>query len=117
MKKILEVLWDGKNEVRFNTDIDVKKNPNVLFEINRDVVFAMLTRLWGGNELSVLAVIRALAIADLAVSVNTDEMVKSLSDSAHYVKDTLLEARKMFEKQGGSIITFPPGVGPNSSKS
>jgi len=117
MKKILEVLWYGENDVRFNTDIDVIKNPNVVLDINRDVLFSMITRLWGGNELSVLAMIRALAIADLAASVNTDEMVKMLSESAHYMKSIMQEARKEFEKRGGSIMTFAPGVKPSSSKS
>jgi len=117
MKKILEVLWYGENDVRFNTDIDVIKNPDVMFDINRDVLFSMLTRLWGGNELSVLAVIRALAIADLAASINTDEMVKMLSESAHFMKEVLQDARRMFEKNGGTIVTFAPGVKPGSSKS
>ena len=38
----------------------------------------MSSSLWGGNELNVLAMIRALAVADLGVSVNRGEMVRYL---------------------------------------
>lgn len=54
----------------------------------------MVTRLWGGNETAVLAMIRALAIADLAVSVN----------------------RKQMERNGEKVIRFAPGVTPSSFK-
>ncbi len=70
MKKILEVLQDGDIDIRFNTDLDPVKHPNVIPNVITRTAFAMVTKLWGGNEAAVLAMIRALAIADLAVSVN-----------------------------------------------
>ena len=76
MKKILEVLQYGDIDIRFNTDFDPVKNPNVIPDVISRTAFAMVTRLWGGNEMAVLAMIRALAIADLAVSVNRKQMIR-----------------------------------------
>jgi len=117
MKKILEVLRYGENDIRFNTDIDVTKNPNVISDLSREITFEMLTRLWGGNEKSVLAMIRVLAIADLAASVNMEEMVKQMSESAGFLKQLWQEACELFEKEGGKITMFPPGVKPVNAKS
>ena len=82
MKKILEVLQYGDTDIRFNTDIDVRKNPNAVMDILSRVAFAMTTSLWGGNEMSVLAMIRTLSIADLAVSVNREEMIHQLDETS-----------------------------------
>ena len=35
MKKILEVLQDGSGLLRFNTDIDVTKNPQMALDITQ----------------------------------------------------------------------------------
>ena len=69
MKKILEVLRYGENDIRFHTDIDPKKDPEIINQTVVEVAMAMMTTLWGGNEQAVLAMIRALSIADLGVSV------------------------------------------------
>ena len=55
MKKILEVLQDGSGLLRFNTDIDVTKNPQMALDITQSAIISMATTLWGGNEISVLA--------------------------------------------------------------
>ena len=65
MKKILEVLRYGENDIRFHTDLDPTKAPGIIPETTTELAIAMMTTLWGGNELAVLAMIRALAIADL----------------------------------------------------
>lgn len=59
MKKILEVLQDGSGLLRFNTDIDVTKNPQMALDITQSAIISMATTLRGGNEISVLAMIRA----------------------------------------------------------
>ena len=112
MKKILEVLQYSDIDLRFNTDVDVRKNHNIVPETISRAAFTMVTRLWGGNEQSVLAMIRALAIADLAVSVNREEMVRFLDEASADMAKVMAEARREFEKNGGKLTTFPAGIAP-----
>ena len=107
MKKILEVLRYGEHDIRFRTDIDPLKDPDVIHETVIEVAMAMMTTLWGGNEQAVLAMIRALSI----------QMVDFLDEASEGLASSLLEARKAFEKAGGKATFFPPGVAPPKSRS
>lgn len=117
MKKILEVLQYGEMDIRFNTDIDVNKNPEVVLDIVSKVAFSMATKLWGGNELSVLAMIRALSIADLALSVNRKEMIKELDRSSETMARTMKMAAEEFRRNGGKLMTFGPEIMPGKTRS
>ena len=117
MKKILEVLQYGDIDIRFNTDIDVMKNPDAVQEVIAKTSLAMTTTLWGGNEQSVLAMIRALSIADLGVSVNLKEMIRFLDESSRICALTLEEWRKMLESKGTKVQVFPPNIKPSGTKS
>ena len=117
MKKILEVIRYGDNDIRFRTDMDPLKDPNLIPQTISELAFAMMSTLWGGNEQAVLAMIRALAIADLAVSVNRREMIAFLDDASGMLVETLQSARKAFEETGGKIAFFGPGVKPPKTKS
>ena len=117
MKKILEVLQYGDIDIRFNTDIDVLKHPEAVQETIAKASLAMTTTLWGGNEQSVLAMIRALSIADLGVSVNRKEMIKFLDDSSCVCELSLHEWRKMTERKGNTVHVFPPNIKPSGTKS
>lgn len=64
MKKILEVLQCEDGHLRFNTDLDVQKDPMAIMDLTVSAMFRMATRLWGGNEQTVIAVIRSLFVAD-----------------------------------------------------
>lgn len=116
MKKILEVLQDGDIDIRFNTDLDPVKHPNVIPNVITRTAFAMVTKLWGGNEAAVLAMIRALAIADLAVSVNRQQMIQFLDEESAALAISINEAMTAFRKKGGRITVFPPGVKPSGLK-
>lgn len=116
MKKILEVLQYGEYDFRFNTDVDARKNPESIPLITAGLSMAMATSLWGGNEVSVLAIIRSLAISDLALSVNRSEMIKFLDEASRIQALAINEAKNAFEKGGGKIVTFAPGVKPPKSK-
>lgn len=113
MKKILEVLQDGSGQLRFNTDIDVMKNPQLALDITQSAMISMATTLWGGNEMSVLAMIRALAIADLSVSVNQNEMIEYLKQSSKSLGEAFRSAMKDAQRHGKATI-FPPNVKPGS---
>lgn len=117
MKTILQVLQYGDYDVRFRTDIDPLKDPNAIDKVISSVAMAMVTTLWGGNEQAVLAMIRALSIADLGASVNRRQMIRFLDEASEGVSQSLDEARKLFEKSGGKISIFPPGVNPAGQKS
>lgn len=117
MKKILEVLRYGENDIRFHTDIDPIRNPNLIPQTITELALAMTTTLWGGNEQAVLAMVRALAIADLGVSVNRRQMIRFLDDASEDLEKSLGEARRMFEKTGGKVMVFGPGVPPSKSRS
>ena len=117
MKKILEVLRYGENDIRFHTDLDPTKAPGIIPETTTELAIAMMTTLWGGNELDVLAMIRALAIADLGVSVNRRQMVGFLDEASGMLEDSLRSARKAFEQTGGRMIVFGPGIAPPKNRS
>ena len=117
MKKILEVLRYGENDIRFNTDLDPRKDPEIINKTVVEVAMAMITTLWGGNEQAVLAMIRALSIADLGVSVNRRQMISFLDDASEGLATSLRDARKAFEKSGGKVSVFAPGMAPPKSRS
>ena len=117
MKKILEVLRYGENDIRFHTDMDPRKDPDIINKTVVEVAMAMMTTLWGGNEQAVLAMIRALSIADLGVSVNRRQMVSFLNEASESLAASLHEARKTFEKSGGKVSVFAPGMAPPKSRS
>lgn len=109
MKKILEVLQCSNGELRFNTDVDVIKNPESVIDITDMVIFTMARKLWGGNEHSVIAMIRALFIADMALSPNRNSICKNLTEESKVMYE-------IFQKsisQCGKVQTFPPGFTPN----
>ncbi len=117
MKKILEVLQYGEFDFRFNTDIDVSKNPEVIPEISSLVSFNMATQLWGGNEQSVLAMIRCLAIADLSLCAHRKAMLREMDQLSQDLAHAFQVAKREFEKRGGIIQTFGPEIQPGKIKS
>ena len=117
MKKILEVVRYGEHDIRFRTDMDPAKDPGIIQQTIIELAMAMMTTLWGGNEQAVLAMIRALAIADLGVSVNRKQMVGFLDDASEMLEASIRDARKTFEKSGGKVMVFGPGVAPPKSRS
>lgn len=117
MKKILEILQYGENDIRFNTDLELKKNPNLVPELVSKFAFAMTTSLWGGNEIDVLAIIRALAIADLGVSVNRKEMVRFLDEESACFSKIFNEAMAEMQKREPKTLVFAPGISPTKMRS
>ncbi|MBP5572004.1 MAG: hypothetical protein J6X39_04990 [Bacteroidales bacterium] len=116
MKKILEVLQYGDHDIRFNTDIKLSSDAEATLLLT-SIAVAMVTKLWGGNEREVLAMIRALAIADLSVSVNRKEMLKALDLDSEHLSKVLADARKEMERRGIKVMTFAPGVQPPKMRS
>ena len=116
MKKILEVLQDGDIDIRFDTDFDPVKNPNAVFDVISRTAFAMVTTLWGGNEAAVLAMIRALAIADLSMCVDRKKMLRFLDEQSALMARSFRESMTAFKKKGGKVTFFPPGVKPSPVK-
>lgn len=117
MKRILEVLQYGDFDIRFNTDIDVNKHPESVINVATSALYTMITKLWGGNEQSVIAMIRALTIADLAASVNTEEMAERLKEDALALKECMNHAKESIIKEGGRIVTYGPEFKPANTKS
>jgi hypothetical protein len=115
MKKILEVLQYGDCELRFNTDLDVKKNPMAIMDLTVAAMFSMAAKLWGGNEQTVIAVIRSLFVADMAISTDRKTMLKGLGKEAEQMGDEFMKMMKTLQDQG-KAMTFPAGVQPPMSK-
>ena len=82
MKKILEVLQNGEGELKFNTDLNVQKDPMAIMDLTVRAMFSMATKLWGGNEQTVIAVIRSLFVADMAISIDRKTVLKGLGIEA-----------------------------------
>ena len=115
MKKILEVLQNEDGELRFNTDLNVQKNPKAIMDITISAMFSMATRLWGGNEQTVIAVIRALFVADMAISVDRKIVLNGFGNEAEKMGEEFMKMMKTLYDQG-KAITFPPGVRLPSTK-
>ena len=117
MKKILEVLRYGNGDIIFKTDVDPLKNPEEVNNVLIQTMMSMATKLWGGNEQAVLAMIRVLSIADLALSVNRKEMIRWLDRESGNLYKAFQDASAAFKKEGGKIMTFGPGVMPPKTRS
>lgn len=116
MKNLLVVTENEKGEINFDTDLtknDLSKIPALagLFAFN------MLTRLWGGNEGIVLAVIRNLALADLAVSVNRKDMLNFLDKASKYTAEQVFAFIEKMKADGVEVKMFNPGIKPSGKKS
>jgi hypothetical protein len=117
MKKILEVVRYGNGDIIFKTDVDPLKNPNEVYNVLIQTTLSMATKLWGGNEQAVLAMIRVLAIADLSLSVNRKEMIKWLDRESSNLFKAFQDANADFQKDGGKVTIFGPGVMPPKTMS
>lgn len=115
MKKILEVLQYGDGELRFNTDLDVSKDSMAIMDLTIGAMFSMATKLWGGNEQTVIAVIRALFVADMAISPDRKIILNGLGKEAEKIGDEFIKMMKTLQDQG-EAMTFPPCVRPPMSK-
>ena len=115
MKKILEVLQYGDGKLRFNTDLDVKKDPMAIMDLTVSAMFSMATKLWGGNEQTVIAVIRALFVADMAISVDRKVVLNGLGEESEKMGEHFMKMMKELQSEG-KAMSFPPGVQPPSSK-
>ena len=116
MKKILEVLQNGDGELKFNTDLNVQKDPMAIMDLTVSAMFSMATKLWGGNEQTVIAVIRSLFVADMAISIDRKTVLKGLGIEAEKMGEEFIKIMKELQGQG-KAMAFPPGVQPPSSKS
>ena len=115
MKKVLEILQYGDMDIRFDTDIKITERD--ITELLPKISFNMATRLWGGNEQTVLAVIRLLAIADLSLCSNREFLIRQMDENSEMLARSMQEARKQFVEGGGKIIQFPPEIMPKDIKS
>ena len=95
--------------MKFRTDINVWKDPMASMDIIQNAMLSMSTMLWGGNEQSVLEMIRSLAIADLALCTNRDEMIEHLKDASRSLADAFNSVLQE-EQLRGSVTIFPPNV-------
>lgn len=115
MKKILEVLEYGKMEIRFKTDIDdlyAITDPDFMPHIIFESAYSMATKLWGGNELSVLAMIRLLAITSLAVCGNREEILENMAHDSKELARVMKEGKEKAREEGIEIIEYPPYMMP-----
>lgn len=109
------MLQCGDGELKFNTDLDVQKDPMAIMDLTVNAMFNMATRLWGGNEKTVIAVIRALFVADMAISVDRKIVLKGLGKESEKMGEQFMKTMKTLQDQG-KAMSFPPGVRPPSSK-
>ena len=115
MKKILEVLQYGEGELRFNTDLDLQKDPMAIMDLTVSAMLSMATKLWGGNEQTVIAIIRSLFVADMAISVDRKTVLNGLGAESEKMGEHFMKMMKTLQEQG-KVMSFPPGVQPPSSK-
>ena len=95
--------------------LGTKKNPMAIMDLTVAAMFSMATKLWGGNEQTVIAVIRSLFVADMAISTDRKTMLKGLGKEAEQMGDEFMKKMKTLQDQG-KAMTFPAGVQPPMSK-
>lgn len=78
-------------------------------------MFSMATKLCGGNERTVVAVIRALFVADMAISVDRKIVLKGLGGEAEQMDELFMNMMNELQSQD-KAMTFPPSVQAPSSK-
>lgn len=110
MKKILEVLQYGEGDIRFDTDIDVAKNPQKAKDIIIKCVMAIKTEHFQKIDPSAMEMICALAIADLACSVNRKEMIGILDHDSSQFKQIVDEGLKIAGQMLGRRNNLPGTV-------
>lgn len=111
MKKLLEVVIEDDGKVRFETDFDAGKDPASILDTVPLLATAMATTLWGGNEMSVLAAIRALAIADLGLCADRSGMIRLLDYNSARLEEAMEATKEELRRAGVVIHTFSPGTG------
>lgn len=116
MKKLIEVIEREDGVISFDTDLTMK-DISELQDLAGRIAYNMMTRLWGGNETMVLAVIRNLAIADLAASVNRKEMISFLDQASELTAGIIHEFFHKMKLSGCEVQKFAPGVKPSEMKS
>ena len=116
MRRLLVVTENEKGEIKFDTDLTKNDIPEIPVLAGM-FAFNMLTRLWGGNEVMVLAVIRNLAMADLAVSTNRKEMLTFLDQASKNTAEQVFAFIEKMKKDGVQVMCFDPGVMPPGKKS
>lgn len=109
MRKVLEVLQSSTGELTFDTDINVEKDLSAVMDITSSAIFCMATKLWGGKEDSVIAVIRALFAADMALSADREVIINGLAQEAEHMGKIFSEMMAAFEAQG-KVQSFGPGT-------
>ena len=109
MKKLIEVIENENGEISFYTDLN-NNDMGVLQILPSKLAFNMMTQLWGGNETMVLAVIRNLAIADLAVSVNRSEMISFFDAASMMTANVVREMLDTLRRQGVHVQTVAPNT-------
>ena len=77
----------------------------------------MRTKLWGGKETAVVAMIRALAIADLCICNDRTGMVRNLDRESATFAHILRQGMEELTRNGGNIVHFSPIVTPPKTKS
>ena len=116
MRNLLIVTENEKGEINFDTDL-TKNDLSEIPVLAGMFAFNMLTRLWGGNELMVLAVIRNLALADLAVSTNRKEMLNFLDQASKYTAEQVFALIEKMKEDGVEVKLFNPGIKPSGQNS
>lgn len=116
MKTLLEVVEQNDGMIAFRTGIDLAKQPELIPELTIRIAFCMMTRLWGGNETTVLALIRSLALADLSLSTNRKEMIKLMDDNSASLADAVRKTVKAMERSGNGK-TYPSFITPPKNMS
>lgn len=109
MKKIIEVVEYADQDIRFKTDLDVARNPQLVLDLLPKLMFSMSSTLLGHNEINIFAVIRALIAADLAISVNRREMIKMLDEQTKALSKSFRETMDIMQKQGKAAV-IPVGT-------
>ena len=98
MKKILEVLQYGDGGIRFDTDIDVRRDKDIGTALMCKLLMVMQSDYWHPISDYVYDMIYALTVADLACSVNREEMLEIIRKDSENVLKIKEESNRMLRE-------------------
>lgn len=107
MKKLLEVLEYSDTDIRFNTELDFTKKPQRFMNLIPKIMMSMSSSLFGKNEINVFAIIRALAVADLALSRNREELLRELDVESEGLGQAFKDIIEIMSRQGKAFRIDP----------
>lgn len=113
-KKILEVTMNEKGLLDFKSDLDLRKRSDLLIleQLVPMTAFSIETSLFGTQEQSVTAALRALSLGEICINRNPQTIIKEMGRVADVMVKAIAATNAEMVKKGFAT-PYVPGKGRN----